>query len=117
LLLILIKISRETAPGVLAKDLELFSGRDMSQRVQSDRTQVDVARNNSKISFLFDKNTLVSSLVEMPHTFVLTIKEAGIGDIEVTHEFGEIAKRSFHQQMEMVRHQDIGMELDRVDVE
>ena len=58
---------------------------------------MDIARNNSKTSFLLDKNTLVSSIVEMPHTFVLTIKEAGIGDIEVTYELGEIAKRSFHQ--------------------
>jgi hypothetical protein len=53
----------------------------------------------------------------MPHTFVLSIKEAGIGDIEMTHEIGEIAKRSFHQQMEMVRHQGKGVELDRVDIE
>jgi len=63
-----------------------------------------------KIRFLFHEDALVSPLVEVPHTPVPAIEIAGVGDVEVAHEFGEIGYLSFHQQMEMVGHKDIGVE-------
>jgi hypothetical protein len=56
-------------------------------------------------------------LVEVPYALVTAVKIAGIGDAEVPHEFGQVSERRFHQEMEMIVHENIGVELDRVDVQ
>ena len=99
----------------MAELLKLLPNGDFFQRFQPDRVEVNVAGNRGKIGLLLDENALVSPLVKMPYPLVLPIEKSGIRDIEVAHEFGKIAEGGFHEQMEMVRHQDIGMEFDRID--
>jgi hypothetical protein len=48
---------------------------------------------------------------------VPAVEVPGVTDIEMAHEFGKIPQWRFHQQMEMVVHEDIGVEYDRVDVQ
>jgi len=53
----------------------------------------------------------------MTHAPVLTVEVTGVGNIEVTHEFAEVAERSLHQKVEMVVHEDIGMQFDGIYVQ
>lgn len=45
------------------------------------------------------------------------VEVTGVGDVEVTHEFAEVAERSFRQKMEVVVHEDISMQFDAIDVQ
>jgi hypothetical protein len=78
---------------------------------------VDIARKNRQVSVLIHQDTLVPALIEMACSVVATVVITGVGDIEVTHEFGEIAQGCLYQQMEVVGHDDIAAQLDAVDVE
>jgi hypothetical protein len=48
---------------------------------------------------------------------VPAIEITGVSYVEVAHEFGKIGQLSFHQQMEMVGHEDIGVEFNRIDMQ
>jgi len=45
------------------------------------------------------------------------VEKSGIGDVEVAHEFAEVAERGLHQKMEMVVHENIGVEFYGIDVQ
>jgi len=78
---------------------------------------VDIARKNREIGVLIHQDTLVSALIEMAGSVMATVVIAGVGDIEVTNEFGEVAQGCLCQQMEVVGHEDIAAQLNVVDVE
>jgi len=42
------------------------------------------------------------------------VKVAGIGDAEVTHEFTEVALGCLYEQMEVVVHKNVAVQLDAV---
>jgi len=75
----------------------------------------------SSLPYFFDivhyERIKISSLVGVPDTSVAAVEGVGVGDIEVSHEFAEVAKRGFHQKMEMIAHDDIGIKLDGIDIE
>ena len=57
----------------------------------------------------------ISLLVDVPDTSVAAVEGAGIGDIEMTHEFAQVALRGFHQEMEMIVHKNKGVKFDGID--
>jgi len=77
---------------------------------------VDVAGQDRKVCILVNKDALVSSLVERPYTSAAAIKVTGVGDIEVAHKFAEVAERGLHKNVKMIVHENIGVELDGIDV-
>jgi hypothetical protein len=78
---------------------------------------VDVAREDGKILVSIHKNALISTLVEMPNPFMSSIVITGIGDVELAHKFGKVPKRCFDQEVEMVVHKDVSVELDGIDIQ
>jgi hypothetical protein len=76
-----------------------------------DRVQVNVTGQDGKVCLLFNKDAPVSSLVEGSYASAAAVKVTGVGDIEVTHEFAEVAERGLHQEVEMIVHENIGVEL------
>jgi hypothetical protein len=77
---------------------------------------VDVAGKNRKIFVFIHENTLVAALVQVPNAFMPPIVIAGIGDVELAHEFGKIAFGGLDEQMKMVGHKDVTVEFDCVDI-
>ena len=70
-----------------------------------------VAGKNIKVFVLIHKNTFIPPLIQVAYTSVSAIKIACVGDVEVAHEFAEVAKGSFHKQVKVVGHEDIAVEL------
>lgn len=50
----------------------------------------------------------------MSHSSVTPVKGAGVGDIELAHEFTKIAKRGFKKKVKMVIHKYITVKLDGI---
>ena len=71
---------------------------------------MDITATGGKIGLSFNKEAFVSPLIKMAAATVLTIEIGSVGNVEMAHEFAEISKRSFHQQMEMIGHHDIAMQ-------
>jgi hypothetical protein len=95
---------------------DLLPGWRLLHGLDPDRIQVDVTRKDGKILVFIHKNALISSLVEMSDPFMSSIVIAGIGDVELAHEFGKVPKRCFDQEVEMVAHKDVSVELDSIDI-
>jgi hypothetical protein len=78
---------------------------------------VDVTGENGQIFVFIHENALVSSLVEMSDPFVTSIVIAGIGYIKLAHEFRKVSEGRFDQEVKMVYHENIGVQLDGIDVQ
>lgn len=76
-----------------------------------------IARQNGEIFIFINENALVSSLEEMPDPFVSSVVIPCIRNVELAHEFGKISERRFDEQVEMVAHEDVRMQFDRIDIE
>ena len=76
---------------------------------------MDIPRQNSKVGVLIHQDTFVSALIEMATSIVATVVIAGVGDIEVTHKLGEVPQGCFHQEMEVVGHEDVAVQLNGID--
>jgi hypothetical protein len=66
-----------------------------------------IARNLKEVVIRVDQKGLVSPLIEMSHTLMPFVEGRGVGDIEVSHEFGKVSIRRGYQQVEMVGHAGI----------
>jgi len=77
---------------------------------------VDIAGENGEVTFFFNEDALVSALVEVPDSLVPAIEGTGVGDVEMAHEFAEVAEWCLYQEMKVIAHQDVSMELDGIDV-
>ncbi len=53
----------------------------------------------------------------MSDPVVSAIVVSNVDNIEVPHEFRKVAERGFHQEVEVVRHEDVAMQFDGVDIE
>ena len=53
----------------------------------------------------------------MANPVVAPVKGRGVTDIEMAHELGEIGPLGSDQQMEMIVHQHVGMELDLINAQ
>jgi len=78
---------------------------------------MDIPRQDGKVGVLINQDTFISALIEMAASVAATVVIASVGDIEVTHEFGEVAQGCFHQEMEVVGHEDITVELNGINSE
>lgn len=78
---------------------------------------MDVTGENGQIFVFIHENALVPSLVEMSDPFVTSIVIAGIGYIKLAHEFRKVSEGRFDQEVKMVYHEDIGVQLDGIDVQ
>jgi hypothetical protein len=74
-----------------------------------------IAREGGEISFFIHEEALVPALVEVAGSLVATIEGAGVGDVEVAHELGKVPQGRFDEQMKVVRHQHVAVQLDFVD--
>jgi hypothetical protein len=112
-----VEIAMQAAPRMAEKLLQPFFNRLFAKALYPYRIQMDITGQDGKVGFLFHQNTLISSLIKMTCTSAAAVKITSVGYIEMAHEFAQITERSFHQKMEMIVHQDVGIELDGIDSE
>lgn len=76
---------------------------------------MNITGEHRKVRVFVNQYAFVSPLVEMPDAVVSAVEVAGVGDVEVAHEFAQVAERGFNQKMEMVGHQDEAVKPDGID--
>lgn len=76
-----------------------------------------VAAEFQQVAVGFYYNGLKAALVEVACSSVTAVEVGGVGDVEVSHEFGKVGLRGLHDQMKVVAHEDVGMKSDLVDLE
>ena len=81
-----------------------------------DRIEMDVPREDGKIVVLVYQDAGIATLIQVANPLVPAVKIAGVGDIEIAHEFGKIAEWCFEEEMEVVGHEDVTTELNAVDI-
>jgi hypothetical protein len=77
---------------------------------------MDVAGDFLQIIVRIDQEGMVAALVKMTRAVVTPVEVGRIGDVEVPHEFLEIAPGGLHQQVKVVVHQNVGKDLRLIDV-
>jgi len=78
---------------------------------------VNVPGQYGQIGIPIYQDARISPLVEMAYPFVPPVVVTGVSDIEVTHEFAYVAQRRFEEQMEVVGHEDVAVELNSIDIQ
>jgi len=78
---------------------------------------VDVSGKDGKIFIFINENAFVPALVEMASPIVPPVVIAGIGDVEMAHELGQVAFGGFYEQVEVVGHKDIAVKLYAVNID
>jgi hypothetical protein len=77
---------------------------------------MDITGNFLEIIIGVDQEGFVSSLIKMPHLFIPPIEIRGIRNVEVPHEFLQVAQGGFDEEMKVVLHEDISQDLDLVNL-
>lgn len=111
------QIAGQTAPGVALEALILFPRVNLLHGLDPNGVEMDVAGEHRNITIFIHQNGFVSSLIKMAGSFMAAVEISDIGDVEVAHEFGQVPERGLDQQVKMVGHQDVAVELDRIDVD
>jgi len=78
---------------------------------------MQVAGQNGEVSLFVHEYAFVSALIEMAGASVPPVKVTRVDNIEMAHEFGEIAEGSLGEQMKVVGHEDVAVKLDDVNME
>jgi len=78
---------------------------------------MDVAGQDRKIFVLVHQDALVPALIQMSHPVMPPVVIAGIRYIELPHELGKISRWGLKKQVEVMGHQYVAVQLDRVDID
>ena len=76
---------------------DLFFQRRLFQCLDADGIEVYVPGKDGEVLIAVDEYAGVPALIEMPYPFVRSVVIAGVGDVEVPHEFGKIAEGCFEE--------------------
>jgi hypothetical protein len=77
---------------------------------------MNIARYFLKILIRINQKRLIPSLEKVSRPKMPAIIMGGIRNTEVPHELLQIGKRSFHQQVEVIRHKNISKNIHLVNV-
>ena len=66
---------------------------------------------------MIHENAFVPALIEMADAAMPPVVVAGVGYVEFAHKFCEVALGGLDEQMDVVGHKDVTIELDRIDIE
>ena len=75
---------------------------------------MNIAAELQQIAILVDQYRLVSALVEVPDPAMAPVIGGGVTDIKMAHKLGQIAPRRGDEQMKVIAHQHIGVQLHLV---
>jgi hypothetical protein len=73
---------------------------------------MDIPGEDGKILVFIHEDAFVTALVKVTYAVMPSIVIAGIGNIELAHEFGKIAFWGLHEQMEVIGHEDVTVKFD-----
>jgi len=111
------EIARQAAPGIRGEIVHLVGESPLRQRSDPDRVPMEVAGEDGEVGIFVHQEASVSALVEMAAFSVATVRMAGVGDMKVPHEFGEVPQGRLQEEMKMVGHADEAMQRYGVDGE
>jgi hypothetical protein len=83
---------------------------------QIERIAVDIAKPDEEMAVGLDGNGVEPAAEEVAVTAVMVVEVTPVRRAEIVDELGQAAGRAAHQQMEVVRHEAIGVDLDTVPV-
>ena len=64
-----------------------------------------------------DDNRLIAPLVKMADPLVAPIKRGRVADIKMAHELRQIALRRRYDQMKMIAHEHVGMNINLINLQ
>ena len=77
--------------------------------MRAPRIEHHIARQFPEVGLLLHKDRLVSTLKDVTYSFMGAIESLRIDTIELTHAFGKVRIRRFHENVVVVAHQTIGV--------
>jgi hypothetical protein len=81
----------------------------MTTKSSADGIEHDVTHQLEQMGVALDENTAESAVEEMALEAVSPIEPLGVDTVESLHADRDIALRCFDEEMEVIRHQAIGM--------
>ena len=85
-----------------------------SNEFGSDRIEMNVAHQLQKVFIPLTDNRLVTPLKEVADFAVGEVKVLGVGLLKPLHEFGERRSGALKEQMNVIRHEAVGVQADFV---
>ena len=98
------------APRIRLQSLEPLLTSHPAARGDFHGVQVDVPRRGQQVHIVLDQLRLEAALEEMTGPAVLVARVEGIGRQQPLHKDGKVSPRRANQEVDVVFHQDVGVE-------